>query len=383
MRLAIVRGSSELMGHATYNVQEIGLGKGLVDLSWSVDVFLRGKQPKVKTIYEKNEARLRFVHVDGMVLPGRQTVFRNLSRLLGQGTYDAIQVNEDSQIASLIACVWASRNGPKTILYQGMYQPYGGWKSLLQRMFNAVAIPYYKKHVDICIAKTSMAGKYLRELGMRNVKVLPVGLNWEHLSGRTYADSAFEAHRQRFDKMLIYVGKFEKRRNVDFIVRVLERLRKYVNAGLVLVGDGLEKHNLLQYAKSIGISDEIFLTGVVPNDSIGFYYSRSDLFLLPSDYEIYGMVVLEALYFGVPVIATSTAGPSDIITERRFGRIVNNLNVEEWSEACLECLASEGQNKGQLRDHVMRTYAWENIAQRYVEVIDAIGNVDSESLVCQ
>ena len=65
MRLAIVRGSSEVIGHDTYNVQESGLGEALVDLGWSVDVFLRGREPGRRTIYEENGAQLRFFYVDG------------------------------------------------------------------------------------------------------------------------------------------------------------------------------------------------------------------------------------------------------------------------------------------------------------------------------
>jgi glycosyltransferase involved in cell wall biosynthesis len=96
-------------------------------------------------------------------------------------------------------------------------------------------------------------------------------------------------------------------------------------------------------------------------------YRTADLFLLPSDSEIVGMVLLESLYFKLPVATTSTAGALDIISPEH-GFIFNGLDLQHWTDALLRFLAN---NTHRAFRQAMRAFAfdrdWDSLAGRYID----------------
>ncbi len=97
-------------------------------------------------------------------------------------------------------------------------------------------------------------------------------------------------------------------------LRSVTRSREHVR--LVIVGDGPEKMKLLSLAKQLGIQDKVTLTGILPRTQVRETLDSADSFVLPSQYETFGVVVIEALSRGLPVIATRCEGPNDIITPK-------------------------------------------------------------------
>lgn len=135
----------------------------------------------------------------------------------------------------------------------------------------------------------------------------------------------------RFKVALLYVGRLEQEKRVDLAVRTLARARNAGHdAGLTIVGDGRESKNARALARSLGV--EQFVEFVGRRDDIGPYLSQADAVLVPSVYEGYGLVIVEALAAGIPVIAT------DVGVAREAGAIVSS--PDEFTQTLIRWIQS-------------------------------------------
>ena len=148
-------------------------------------------------------------------------------------------------------------------------------------------------------------------------------------------------------KVLLYVGVQEPRRNPCFLVDVLSKLpEEYV---LLFVGTGPQVEEVNRRIALRHLTDRVLQLGKMPQSELPSLYEACDLFLLASSYEIYGMVLLEAMYFGLPVVSTLTAGSDCIIENGKDSIIMPRLNSGEWSSEIVGLL-SDGQRYKAMRE---------------------------------
>ena len=121
---------------------------------------------------------------------------------------------------------------------------------------------------------------------------------------------------------------------------------------------------------------EVYFIDQIPQNELPSLYAESSLFILPTRYEIFGMVLMEAMYFGSPVITYKAAGPLDVIENGKDGVIMDHFDVNEWVEGILgifnqNCSAEMGY-LGQKK--MEEKYIWEEVAnsyyERYISIIE-------------
>jgi len=367
-RLAIIRSAFHYLDFKKYNCQEVGLGSSLCEKGWNVDLYIYGKKENKEIVYHTQECTLTVYRISAVQLLRQQAYYPRLLKVLSRKQYDLIQVQDESNFTSVQVVKWAYAKEIPVVLYQGMYQPYSGIKGILQKIFNIWALPRYRKYLTYSLAKTISASKYLQHLHILPVELLRVGLDVRRFQTPAiqYYDKDLLLFSKEFESIMLYIGILEQRRNPDFTIRLFHRLCKDNNIGLVLIGDGPEKERIDRLINFLGLTDRVYYCKSVPNESIPQYFQEADFFVLPSDYEILGMVVLESLYFMVPVIATNTAGTSDILQDLTHGMILSTLDVEEWSLACKKYMRNRHNRNVELRDYVIQTYNWDQAAELYI-----------------
>ena len=119
------------------------------------------------------------------------------------------------------------------------------------------------------------------------------------------------------------------------------------------------------------MNDRCILLGKQPQEYLPSIYQTSDLFLLASDYEIYGMVILEAMYFGLPVISTLTAGSETLIESYENGVILDNKNEAEWKQVIMavtndKSLLSMMKEKSTIK--VKNELIWDKACERFIQL---------------
>lgn len=100
---------------------------------------------------------------------------------------------------------------------------------------------------------------------------------------------------------------------------------------MLIIGEGSQKSNLMRKTMELGIKDQVVFTGCVPNDKITAYYNACELFLFASTTETQGIVLLEAMAAGLPVIAVGGSGVKDVVLQGRNGYLTKE-DIYEWVE---------------------------------------------------
>jgi glycosyltransferase involved in cell wall biosynthesis len=138
---------------------------------------------------------------------------------------------------------------------------------------------------------------------------------------------------------VITVGRLVRRKNLASLISALHRLGRD-DVHLLVVGDGPEQGGLAEQARALGIDRRVHFRGFVPEELKHQLLAASDIFALPSLHEAFGIVYLEAMHCGLPVIAARPGGHEDYITDGRTGFLVPKEDGEALRHA-LERLVAE------------------------------------------
>lgn len=138
------------------------------------------------------------------------------------------------------------------------------------------------------------------------------------------------------EKVLIHVSNFREVKRVHDIIQVFHKVQQAVPSKLLLVGDGPEMSSVCELVDSLQLQDQVLFLG--KQDNVHELYSISDLMLLLSEKESFGLVLLEAMACGVPCIGTNIGGIPEVIVHEETGYICNLGDIEEISHRAISLL---------------------------------------------
>ena len=131
------------------------------------------------------------------------------------------------------------------------------------------------------------------------------------------------------EKILVHASNFRKVKRVDDVVKIFAEVRKVMPAKLLMVGDGPERPATEELARELGVIDDIRFVG--KQEQMEEILAVSDLFLLPSEYESFGLAALEAMAARVVVISTNAGGLPEIVIQGKTGFMANVGDVAAMS----------------------------------------------------
>jgi N-acetyl-alpha-D-glucosaminyl L-malate synthase BshA len=143
------------------------------------------------------------------------------------------------------------------------------------------------------------------------------------------------------EKVVLHASNFRKLKRVTDVVRIFAEINKNVPSKLLFVGDGPERPAAESLARELGIYDETRFVG--RQEQIEEVLAISDLFILPSDYESFGLAALEAMAAGVPVISSNAGGLPEVNIEGETGFLADVGDVETMSRRAVELLSDESK----------------------------------------
>lgn len=166
--------------------------------------------------------------------------------------------------------------------------------------------------------------------------------------------------------MILFVGRLSPRKGVDILLRALPQLLGKMEVKLVLAGSGNQR-DYQQLAQSLGISDKTVFLGHVSDNTLRLLYSSCDLFVLPSRLEGLGIVILEAMASGKPVVATNVGGIPELVKSGQNGILVEAGEEGKLASAIVKVLSDNslpktigGNNMKKAQEH----YSWEAAARK-------------------
>jgi len=144
------------------------------------------------------------------------------------------------------------------------------------------------------------------------------------------------------EKIVMHISNFRPVKRVEDVVAIFARIKRSVDARLVLVGDGPERPRALEHAEELGVRDDVLFLG--KHASVDELLSCADVFLLPSSSESFGLAALEAMACGAPVVATHTGGLPEVVEHGVSGYLLPVGAVDEMAEAAVRILSDDAHH---------------------------------------
>jgi N-acetyl-alpha-D-glucosaminyl L-malate synthase BshA len=176
----------------------------------------------------------------------------------------------------------------------------------------------------------------------REIEVIPNFIDFSRFK-KTNKDHFKKAIAPNGEKILIHVSNFRKVKRVEDVLRMFDIVMKKIPSKLFLVGDGPERVNMEFLCRSLGNCDHVRFLG--KQDAIEDLLAVSDLFILPSETESFGLAALEAMAVEVPVISSNAGGIPEINVQGKTGFMSNVGDYEDMGRNAIFILESEERLK--------------------------------------
>jgi N-acetyl-alpha-D-glucosaminyl L-malate synthase BshA len=207
--------------------------------------------------------------------------------------------------------------------------------------------PHYKTAVTFSINKSdavtsvsqSLKDDTLRLFDIKNdIKVIPNFIDLEkHVSHFTDCQRAMLADDN--ERVITHISNFRPVKRIDDVIKVFYKIQKEIPAKLMMVGEGPEKEPAELLCEKLGIEDKVKFLG--KSSEIDKILCFSDLFLLPSETESFGLAALEAMASGVPVISSNTGGIPEVNEHGVSGYLSNVGDIDDMAKNALKILSDE------------------------------------------
>lgn len=218
-------------------------------------------------------------------------------------------------------------------------------------------------HLVISVSKNQRRELLQEGLSADKVILIPNGIDL-----KTFRPMKQETTVKGY-RTILFVGHLIENKGVHFLLEALRQLqdRGRNDLQLFLAGDGAWKEYLMEKAQELGLDSKVHFLGVLDKAGVAQWMRKCDLLVLPSLRESFGIVLIEAMACGKPVVATRCGGPEEIVTDDA-GILVAPGDTEALSEGIEHVLQNPGRYKSEaIAEHVRLKYDIDRVAERIVE----------------
>lgn len=221
----------------------------------------------------------------------------------------------------------------------------------LQKFLEDVSWKYlkwYYKFFKRVIVPSEFTKKILLEQGINNTIVMPAGIDYRFYSGGD-GEWIRKRHRLGKKKIVLHVGRIVKEKNLELLINEAPSIiNKRPNVAFIIVGKGPAEEYYKNLVQMKGVDEHFIFAGFVPKKELPDYYAAADAFAFPSYFDTQGLVALEAMAAGIPVVAPERSGSSDFVKDGETGYIFKEEvdfreklllaleNGEQMGEKCRE-----------------------------------------------
>lgn len=298
-------------------------------------------------------------------------------RLTSSGKYDIVHYFFSLPTGLLRFLPGKHRRVPYIVSLRGSDVPdYDMFNTSLQfahKLLMPITRSIWRNSAQVVALSSDLAKTAAKVDGEVDIKIIPNGIESELFVHD--ANIKYEHRKKNPSKkvQLICVTRLIERKGVQVLLQAMAKLNESVY--LTIVGEGNYKATLQALAHRLELDSKVHFYGYCPREQLVQLYNQSDIFVLPSMAESFGMVFVEAMSCGLPVIGASVGGVPDIIQEDN-GVLVEPGSVEDLVVA-IQNLATEPELREQFglanREKAVERYSWRSVAERYEMVYMHVG----------
>jgi glycosyltransferase involved in cell wall biosynthesis len=246
------------------------------------------------------------------------------------------------------------------------------YKDLFLKFYSKRVANKILEKVDIITMLSKSQGDYITLANPNisdKIKIIPNAIDLELF--KELDNNSYENKKEYFT--FLYIGPIIKRKGLKWLIKAFKIVKKENSQiKLILVGEGDHKKYLEEMVNDMGLQDSVEFKGRIDDKiKIATYYKNSDVFVLPSLSEGLPTVILEAMYFGLPVIATDILGIKEHFED--YAILVPPRNEKELAYAMINLLDDSILNiaiksSEKFKKLIETRYSWDSVAKQYEEI---------------
>ena len=278
---------------------------------------------------------------------------------------------------------WAEAHGiPIVSTYHTLYDRYAHYFKLLPHRYVRFRIAkhtnFYYNHMDHVITPSEASLKWLRRHSVTSpVTVIPTGIPRGQMISRSDARQALGIAPDQ--RIMLYVGRLAREKNLGVLFEMAaQTLAQDRTLRLWLVGDGPFRDECMAMTRRLHIGDQVRFVGSVPRAEVDKFYAASDLFVFASITETQGLVVQEAMTYGLPAIAVAGGGASASIVEGVNGFVVKN-DPEAFAQMTMSVMQNDVLH-AKLSDQALKSVRNQGVSQMCEDVVSVYRGVIDRKL---
>ena len=386
---AIDIGKEEAGGQNVY-VREVG--EALARQGWQVDMFTRCSDWEQEKIVEHSHNCRTIRLVAGpQEFVARQKIFEYLPEFLD--AFVQFQHEQETIYPVVHTNYWLSAWVGMELKKRQLVRHLHTYHSLGAVKYKSVnTIPIIAKTrleiekqcletADVIIATSPQEKEHMRSLvsAKGNIEVIPCGTDIS-----SFGSVSREAGRAKLgldseDKLVLYVGRFDRRKGIETLVRAVgkEEVKQQPNLKLMIAGgstpgrkDGKERERIEGIVKELGLQDVTIFPGRVEHKDLVYYYAAADVCVVPSHYEPFGLVAIEAMASNTPVVASRVGGLKYTVVDEVTGLLAPPQDESAFANAIAQILSNpewQQQLGANARERVKSKFSWDGVATQLDE----------------
>jgi 1,2-diacylglycerol 3-alpha-glucosyltransferase len=299
--------------------------------------------PKTKGYTDENPMVFRYPSIDinykisfPLGIPFSRAIAKKMSEL----EIDVIH-SQHPNLLGWAAKHWAKKkNIPLVFTWHTLYDQYTHFappfipKKFAERwtINNAVK---YANGADQIVVPTPSVKKIIQQWGVKNPNIIaiPTGVDEKEFIGADREEVRKKYSIREDEIVLVWIARFTQEKNVEFLFKsVITILKKNKQIKFLAGGDGHLLEDMKKLVKDAGVELQVIVPGFVPNDEKKNYYAAGDVYVNASKSETQGMVISEAMYCGLPIVAVAATGVKDLVENNVTGLLVKE-NQEAFAAA--------------------------------------------------
>jgi D-inositol-3-phosphate glycosyltransferase len=383
-------GQEEAGGQNVY-VRQVGYA--LAQQGWLVDMFTRCSSPEQAPIVQNGpDCRTIRLKAGPLKFLGRDELFDHLPEFLSE--FQAFQQEEGFQYSLIHTNYWLSSwvgmelKKHQPLIQVHTYHSLGAVKYSTVSDIPATATQRLAvekaclESVDRVVATSPQELQYLRNLvsTQGQVEVIPCGTDVDKFGSVQRAEARQHLGILPDTLMVLYVGRFDKRKGIETLVRAFAKssLQGQTNLQLVIGGgslpgrvDGIERERIEGIVAELGLEDCTTFPGRLDDSALPFYYAAADVCVVPSHYEPFGLVAIEAMACRTPVVASNVGGLQFTVVPEVTGLLVPPKNEVAFA-AAIDRILTNPTWRDQLgeagRQRVEIAFSWHSVASRLTQL---------------
>jgi len=275
---------------------------------------------------------------------------------------------------------WAQKkNVPLIFTWHTLYDQYAHFVPVIPHKLVAwLAIRNAKNYTNRCdqvIVPTQSIVKIIQDWGVKNKNIVAISTGVE---ADVYANASREIIRKKYEIkddeiLLVLVSRLTGEKNIEFLFKcVMGILQKNVKVKFLVAGEGYLLPELQILVKKQKLEKQIFFAGVVSKAEIKNYYAAGDIFVYASKSETQGMILTEAMFAGLPIVAVQATGACDIVVDGQTGFLVaeNEAEFAQAVERLIENADLREKFSAEAKRLAREKYTAQVCAQKMLEVYE-------------